>query len=204
MTNRPAPANVDVSQVFLIYMALVGDADKTALALDLSADLVRSLAEKEGWAEKVRRLSLVSKTDQGDWERTQNRALNFVQVHQLRRRLDAELALICALEPGEAMRIYTKDGRSHLSARIYTDLAAAIERVHMMSYEALGDTLRERTERAAKGGDPITKGGLHSAMISAMNGIHDKPEVAGTLADEAQAVVDDLVKGLKSAAPVSE
>src|SRR5262245_50873198 len=79
----------DIVQIFLIFMATIGDVDKTALALELDPEFVKWLAEQEGWSEKVRRLTIMSKSEKpGDWERAQNRALNYVQVHRIRMLLD--------------------------------------------------------------------------------------------------------------------
>src|SRR4026208_1606531 len=82
-------SNLDVSQIFLVYMATIGDVVKTATALERSPEVVQALADNEGWVSKVRRISVMSKSEKpGDWERAQNRALSFVQGHSIRRLID--------------------------------------------------------------------------------------------------------------------
>lgn len=188
----------DEVQIFHVFMVLVGDVEKTAAALDVDPDLVRSLAEKYNWTEKVRRISILSKGGtQGDWERAQNRALNFVQAHQLRRVIDLQLAQIAELPVDEVMKI--KDQRTNevrYSARVLVDLATAMQRIHEMSYNALGDSVKERTAEQTKD-DPITAGGLHTALISALNKSGTVPAPVETLADEANGVIATL----KSANP---
>src|SRR6185503_17950727 len=94
----------DVAQIFLVFMALVGDAEKTAIALDLKPEFVRELANQHQWSEKVARISVLSKSGKpGDWERAQNRALNFVQCHRLRRAIDLQLAHLESMEIKDVM-----------------------------------------------------------------------------------------------------
>jgi hypothetical protein len=162
---------VDVAQVFLVFMALIGDVEKTAIALDLEPAYVAELAEKEQWNEKIARVSVMSKSgNEGDWERAQNRALNFVQCHRLRRIIDDQLLYLQELD---RERVMLAGGLStpKVSARVFADLAAAMQKIHEMTYSALGDTVKERTVKAEndKTPDPISKGGLHAAIIATMN-----------------------------------
>lgn len=187
----------DIAQIFLVFMALVGDAEKTAIALDLKPDFVRELANQNQWTEKVQRISLVSKSGKpGDWERAQNRALNFVQCHQLRRAIDLQLAHISKLPVEEVMLLRDRDGNEKLSARIFADLATAMQKIHEMTYNALGDSVKERT--AEKPSDGLQSPNMHTAMIAALNQ-QRLPEstAANTLADAANVAVD----ALKSANP---
>ena len=165
---------VDVSQVFLVFMALVGDAEKTALALDMNVEDVNDLAKKEGWVEKVRSISVMSKSGTpGDWERAQNRALNFVQCHQLRRLIDASIFNLNAKmadDPFAGVVVIGELGQVKLTARLFVELSQAMERVHTMTYAALGDSVKERELRAETDPDnPSNSSGLHAALISALN-----------------------------------
>ena len=186
---------VDVSQVFLVFMALVGDAEKTALALDMDVEDVNDLAKKEGWSEKVRSISTMSKSGTpGDWERAQNRALNFVQCHQLRRLIDASIFNLNARmadDPFAGVVVIGQLGEVKLTARLFVELSQAMERVHTMTYAALGDSVKERELRAETDPDnPTNSSGLHAALIQALNqgrSLADKP--AEKLIDEAVATV---------------
>lgn len=187
---------VDVSKVFLVYMALVGDAEKTALALDMAVEDVADLAKKEGWAAKVRSISVMSKTGTpGDWERAQNRALNFVQCHQLRRMIDGALFALnekCAADSLALLEVIDKNGTVRFSARLFTELAQTMDRVHSMTYAALGDSVTERELRAETDPDnPTNSTGLHAALISALNhGSTLTAQPAEQLVDAAVATVD--------------
>lgn len=180
-------ARLDVSQIFLTFMSLVGDCARTAAALDIDPAIVEGLAEQEGWIDKVRRLSVMSKSGKpGDYERAQNRALNFVQAHRLRMTVDAMLRSFDGLTPEQILFKFTsfdKLGREHISARFLADLAAAAEKIQALSYAALGDSVKERVERAGDNDGEMTPDQLHAAVIAALNAPH-APRVAAQLLEE--------------------
>lgn len=190
--------STDISQVFLVFMALIGDVEKTAIALDLEPAYVAELAEKEQWNEKIARVSVMSKSgNEGDWERAQNRALNFVQCHRLRRIIDDQLLYLQELERDRVM--LSGKANDKISARVFADLAAAMQKIHEMTYSALGDTVKERTVKAEqdKAPDPISKGGLHAAIIATMNkSTTELPPGAPTqsLAQSTDIVVQEVVR----------
>ena len=163
---------VDVSAVFLVYMTLVGDVNKTAVAMDLDPAFVEELAEREGWKAKVKRMSTVSKSDEpGGWERMQNRALNFAQAHRMRELIDRMLLHFADKTPDELAAAFTsiaKGGDIRISGRFLADLASASEKVQSLSYHALGDTPPERKERGPEEGENNAQV-LHSAIIAALN-----------------------------------
>lgn len=188
-------SKLDVAQIFLTYMSLVGCVEKVAAALDLDPAIVQGLADEFGWDVKLRRVSLMSKSGKpGDYERAQNRALNFVQAHRLRLVLDKLIAAYSDLTPEEAVlksATVDKDRLPHASSRYFADLAAAVEKVQALSYAALGDSLKERTERDPNddsGG--MTPNQLHAAVIAALNN--------GGVADP-KALVDEHVPSADSA-----
>jgi len=162
----------DVAQIFLVFMATVGDTEKTALALELDPAFVQWLAIQEGWLEKVRRVSVMSKSGKpGDFERAQNRCLNFIQAHRVRMLLDrvlGELGKVTPEELCEKLQTYTKSGQPVISARFFSDLTAALAKTHELSYHALGDSIGERMERA-KDGHEHSANDIHAALIAALN-----------------------------------
>ncbi len=193
----------DVSQIFLVYMATIGDVERTALALDIEPSFVLKLAKDEGWADKISRISLLSKSGkQGDWERGQNRALNYVQAHILRRMVDAQLVLLSDKKPEEVMLIVDKDGNEKYSAKIFLDLAATMQKVHEMTYSALGDSVKERTDKGPQGAD-ATEDAMHASVIAALNKTGLPTDtVPNTLADSANEAVEALKLKLGTSIPV--
>src|SRR5262245_25474277 len=119
-------AKTDVAQVFLVFMATIGDVGKTAAALDLDPHFVAWLAEQEGWLAKVKRVSLMSKGDKpGDWERAQNRALCFVQAHRARMLMDRLILNLTGLNEDEFIAQFTvtsREGNQSLNARFFADM----------------------------------------------------------------------------------
>lgn len=197
-------AHVDVSQCFLVYMSLVGDAEKTAAALDLDPDFVRALAKDEGWDHKIQRVCLLSKGEKpGDYERAVNRALCFVQAHQTSQLLDQIIAALRAHKADDlldAIATKTKFG-SVLSARIFADLTAAMEKCHQMKYAALGDTVKEREGRSGDEEGQMNANALHATVIAALNGVSKEPDAAAKMVIEAQQIE---VKRLVDTTPAVE
>lgn len=186
-------SKIDVSAIFLGYMALVGDTDKTALAFDMAPADVAELAESEGWADKIRRVSVMSKSDKpGDWERAQNRALCFVQAFQIRQLINRWVKHLTGLGDADLLSktsTVDRSGVQHYSARVLNDLVTASEACHRMSYAALGDTITERLERKGATGENPSAGDMHSAVISALNSHLNLPVDKALLLAERSEVV---------------
>lgn len=169
----------DVSQIFLLFTLLIGDADKTAAALDLDPAFVQWLATQEGWHEKVRKLTVMSKTGKpGDFERAQNRALNYIQAHRVRMLMDRVLVELTETPKdmlAERFKSLDRSGKPNgISAKFFADITAAMDKVHHLSYNALGDSVGERLDRA-KDNDNASVNDIHTALIQALN----NPGVSG-------------------------
>lgn len=185
---------LDVSQIFLVYMAVVGDVDKTALSLDLDPKIVQSLAQSEGWSEKIRRISYISKSSKpGEWERAQNRALNFVQAHRVRSLIDRLINHFAEQTPEEMVE-KNKSREDLPSAKFLSDLLSAAEKAHHLSYAALGDTVAEREGRVDEEGNSVSAATIHASLIAALN----NPAMAGISAEmlvkESSAIVDVVIE----------
>lgn len=187
---------LDVVKIFLHYVAAVGDAEKTALACDLDVETVRELALSEGWNEKIKRLSLASKSNglqAGEYERMQNRALAWVQGHRLRSILDR---VICALDEKsndeliDDMTATDRDGNKKMSARLFSDLAKSLETVNGLCFAALGDTIPERKPATAAG--ESNTAALHAALIAALNGPGAKAQASEVLVVDASQAIDKV------------
>lgn len=167
-------AQTDCAQAFLTFMALVGDVERTAYALKLDPEFVQRLADDEGWTAKIQRVSLMSRGQRpGDWERAVNRAMIFVQAHQLRGVIDSILGRLRAMTPDQIYDqclVRDKNGGTHLSAKFLTDLTTAMEASTRISLVALGDTVSERIEREeSKDGGGLKVSDLHAAIIAGLS-----------------------------------
>jgi len=179
---------LDVSQVLLVYVALVGDIHRTAAALDMDPAVVRQLAEQEGWENKIQRITLLSQSGKpGDYAKAQNRALCFVQGHRIRSLIDRVILHFQDMTEEEVCAEITSVGKAgvrHVSARFFTDLAAAAEKSHHMCYTALDDTVTARAERDDSA-EQMNVEALHAAVMTALN--------SGTLANKpADVIVKEL------------
>lgn len=185
---------LDVTAIFLIWMTLAGDSNKTALALDIDPKVVEELSQTEDWKEKLRRMSLVSKSDEpGGWERMCNRALNFAQAHRMRELIDRMLLHFADKTPQELADSFSsslKGGEVRISGRFLADLASASEKVQTLSYFALGDTVPERKERGSEDGE-TSAAVLHASIIAALNSPLSQGVPASDLVRKAaQAIVE--------------
>jgi len=187
---------LDVSQILLVYVAMVGDVNRTAAALDMDPAVVRQLATQEGWDNKIQRVTMLSKTNRpGDWEKAQNRALCFVQGHRIRNLVDRVILHFQDMTEEEVCAEITatgKNGVRHVSARFFTDLAAAAEKAHAMCYAALDDTVTARSNREDEP-DQMNASALHAAVMASLNAgtAAGKPAdvIVRELAEETQSVV---------------
>lgn len=196
----------DVSQVFLVAMATVGDWQKTALALDLDVEFVEWLAETEGWKEKIKRVSVLSKGGKpGDWERAQNRCLNYIQAHRVRMLIDRVLIELVKLTPEELAEKFKSCDRhgkpNGVSARFFSDLSAALDKVHMLSYMALGDSVGERVKRTDEEGGDRSVADLHASLIAALNAPNLDNKASECLVAEAAQVISAAQPERKALGP---
>lgn len=187
---------LDVAQILLTYVALVGDCNKTAEALNLEPAVVQALADAEGWVNKIQRVTLMAKSGKpGDFERAQNRALAFVQGHRVRMLLDNVIRRFEGMSPEEicdAVSSVGKNGARILSARYFADLASAAEKASAMCYSALGDTAGERVQRDDEP-DQMNVSALHAAVIASLNAPGTSAKPADQLVKELADVVSQVV-----------
>lgn len=185
--------SLDVSQIFLVFMSLVGDVEKTALACDIDPDIVRALAEQEGWTDKIRRVSLLSKSEKpGDYEKAVNRALCFAQAHIFRSMVQKVLDALSKHDGNQLLTdmAQVKAGAISYSGKLFSDLASAMEKAHHLSYLALGD---ETANRGGLEGEEDKAGSMqdvHSAVLAALN----HPVAAGAERGLLENSIIDLVK----------
>jgi len=191
---------LDISQIFLVFVALVGDVYKTAAALNLDPELVQKLVDSEGWATKIQRVTLMSKSGRpGDYEKAVNRALAFVQGHRIRSLIDRVITRFSDMTEAEICHEITavgKNGIRHVSARFFTDLAAAAEKANALTFTALGDTA---TDRAQSEPDELNASALHAAVIASLNAPGNVTKSADVIVRELAAEVAQLSEPSSSA-----
>jgi hypothetical protein len=134
--------DLDVSQVFQTFMVFGGDVGKTALAMNLSAEVVKDLATVENWAAKLAQWNNLCEGNSGDVKIEINRGVNYVQSRQLRAVLDRIITHLETKDGKQLKALLTEEGKSggKFSARPLTDLVKAVEVCQLMTMRALGDT----------------------------------------------------------------
>lgn len=181
---------------FLMYVECVGDVKRAAELLHMDPVVLQRMVDREYWAERVKPiLELRKSTSPRDVERSINRALNFVQAHRMRHVLERLVTMLSNMTDDELFSYtcsevekFDKDGNSisiekKLNTRAMTDLAHALEKMHMLSYYALTDTQSERVRKLNDDGakERATSEEIHSAIASAMTKIQGK-----TFAEQAE------------------
>lgn len=157
--------DIDVSRVFLAYLSLQGDCDRTALACDMDPETVRSLALNEQWATKIQQFAALREQDQ-HFQIGLNRVLNFVQARQLSGLVDSVIKHLNSTPETlvDSLTTVTKNGSS-FNTKPLTDLVRAAEAVQLMTARALGDV------GAGVEGDKTSGGSIGLSVARALNGV---------------------------------
>lgn len=178
---------IDREQAFLLFATFCGDVVRTAAALGVRPESVSYMADSGHWNAKLAPIINLHRdaANPGDIERAINRAVNYVQAHRLRM-LCERLLRTFLTAPGapELLALFatpsgvpagapdrvdpTQQDRARVSLRPLADLAAAMERAHLLSYAAVGDTVQERVKAGAARSDSVSATALHTQLAAAM------------------------------------
>jgi hypothetical protein len=173
-----AAVRIDADQIFLLYATFCGDIQKTAHASGATVKEVAALVARNDWDERIRGLIEIKKTDKaGEIERGISRAMNFVQAHRCRMYIEAILRDLTQRDLKEVLNLFIKDRvskegavtGSELSFKPISDLTAAMEKVHWMTYQALCDSAAERVKRKEKVDDDVTETDIHARISKALS-----------------------------------
>ena len=166
----------DKEQALQLYCVFTGDVERTAHALGVRPVDVLRAADELGWNEKLAAVIKLQKSGRpGDIERAISRALNFVQAHKLRLLLERVIFKLSGMSSEELdeyiFREKDKNGleQRRLTTRALADLASAVEKCQMMTYQALDDTAKAREKRIELGQDGDSSGAIHAAIAKAMS-----------------------------------
>ncbi len=198
----------DREQAFVLYATFSGDVEKTAFALGADRLEVIATANAGKWQERLEAIFKLKQIGRpGDIERGINRANNFAQasrmrlffeklVHRLYTMTDEELDEYCF------SRIETTDKAGNvtverkLNTRPFADFASALEKVHSMTYAALGDTAGERTRRAGLEEDRhIDTKDIHAAIADAVSKAAGDASPRALMFEEQLAQVEHVMEG---------
>jgi hypothetical protein len=171
--------SLDVSRIFLAYLATCGDVAQTAdIAMCKIADVL-FLARTEMWDQKLSESQLSrgpSPEKAKDRAREVNRMANYIQAIRLRALIDKSLQWIYENEENvhKFCSEVNKQGNRVFSTKPVLDLAKAAETVQGMTYRALGDVVADEAGPGSLGS--IKE--LHLHVIDAMrNSEQAEPEL---------------------------
>jgi hypothetical protein len=200
--SNPQKIELDLDQVFMLYATFCGDVAKTAHSTGIPRERVEHLAQQHGWQDKIKEIIELNKgAKPGDMERGINRALNFVQANRFRiwvEKLMRAMVIAGTLAEDELdilrQKRYNKNGElttDYVSTRALADLAATLEKIHWMTYEALGDSPQERAKRIEKPADDSAQTDTHAriaAALAKMRANHAATQLADAQADMAEEI----------------
>lgn len=172
-------AALDREQAFMLYATFAGDVVRTAHALNIKPAALILMADEGGWNDKLRSIIEGKESARpGDWERAVNRAINFVLAHQMRLLFDRALKRFREMDDEELEKAMIEEwtdregnGRYKATGKVFADLAAAMEKVHSMTYHALSDTVQDRNRRKEQEKGEDTTGDLHAQISAKMQQI---------------------------------
>lgn len=144
--------DLDVSRVFLTYLSLQGDVNRTALALDMEPGEVSALATSENWKGKLDQFATLKEND-SNLQIQLNRSLNYVQARQLASLVDGVIKHLSESPETliDALTTTTRNGTSFETKPI-SDLVKAAYMIQEMTCRALGDTAQPISDDKQAGG----------------------------------------------------
>lgn len=177
--NIPDVVDLDRDNAFMLYAIFCGDSIRTAHALNTKPEIVAAISLQDGWDKKLEPIINLNKSAKpGDVERAVNRAMNFVQAHKCRMFFERVLNQMCGMTVPELEAfLFPKTGKrgsdeviveQRFTTRSLADMASALEKCHMMTYMALGDSSTERKERGSDEGSDATTAHVHLRLANAM------------------------------------
>lgn len=166
----PVKERLDVSKIFLAYLATCGDVVLAADIAECSISDVLYLAKSELWdiklaeSQRARGGTLDKAKEKG---REINRMANYIQATRLRSLIDKTLHWI--YENPENINKFcqetNKQGNKFFSTKPLLDLAKAAESVQSMTYRSLGDSMPKGENAMGQLGSIRD---LHLTVIEAM------------------------------------
>lgn len=170
---------LDVSKIFLAYLATSGDAAEAAEIAQCKIADVLYLAKTELWDKKLSESQIArgpSPEKAKEKGREINRMANYIQAVRLRALVDNTLQWIFENEENTVKfcQEVNKQGKKVFSTKPVLDLAKAAESIQNMTYRALGDTIAKEDGGIGPLGNVRE---LHLTVIEAMKNASD-PEAS--------------------------
>lgn len=209
LPSGEAQDGFDRENAFQLYATFCGDVERTAHALGVQPVDVLRMADHGNWTEKLRAIFALKKSAKpGDLERGLNRAMNFVQAHRMRLfigRMLKKFAMMdeTALDNWLFSTVERREGKGadaeiilerKVNTKPISDLAAAMEKCHQMSYAALNDTASERVKRGEDASTESSATELHQALAEAMTVAQGDQSPRARLFDEQVKASQDIVE----------
>jgi hypothetical protein len=147
---------IDKTQAYITFIALNGDMQRTARALEVSVQALEGIAKADCWAVKLRGVKKLSRDGLLEAEREVSRATGYVQAVRLRRIVDGALRALQedVQERGYFLPFVTvgKD-RMEIKFTALAELAKILDHLDTVASRCLCDTPADRKERPRSRGE---------------------------------------------------
>lgn len=201
---------VDAAQAFLLWCSNNFDCAATAHALGIPAINLQRCIDDENWVARVAPIVEKIKSQKpGDFEKSVNRSIAFVQGHRLRsvcERVVKEMTNWSTEELRENLmpENINKSGVSKkISTRFLGDIASAIEKANALCFAALGDTASERCKRS----DSVDSGpvlDIHAKISACMGSVSASKTPRKLLLDSQLEVAADIAQKAAILKPIAD
>lgn len=143
-----------LTKMYLTFIVLEGDTNKTAVACDVAEQLVIEQAQRENWHDRLETTKRLASDSRGpaEIERLLNRAGTYVQAMRLRRIIDVVLNELEQRATNsksilDAFTFTDKEGNHRIDLKPIAELAAAAQKLSAVAFSAMSDTAGERLKR---------------------------------------------------------
>jgi hypothetical protein len=209
LPDPPEPTQTLLTKCYLTFILLEGDANKTALACNVSPAFVERHAKREDWQSRLdATINMCSPSSRGpaEIERLLNRAALYVQAQRIRRIIDSvisevETAAVADKSVLDLFRVTTESGQ-RIDLKPLADLSNAAVKLSQMANAAMCDTAAERAARVKH--DKSTADDSLAMGSKVLEGLARIPVACPDPEALALDVVGDAMERLSDAKDVSE
>lgn len=173
------------TKLYLTYIVLGGDVEKTATACEVDPKLVQDCAERENWRDRLESTARLTSEGRGpaEIERLLNRATTYVQAMRIRRVIDVvlnELEQRMVSNKTSVLEAFThidKEGNKRIDLKPLAELATAAHKLSSVAFSAMSDSAGERVKRWEAHKDRQDDAIALGAKV--LKGLSNIPAVAG-------------------------
>jgi len=175
------------TKLYLTFIVLEGDVNKTSVACDVPEDVVEEYAKREDWRARLETTKRLAGDSRGpaEIERLLNRAGTYVQAMRIRRVIDVvlnelEKRMVDSRDTTvlEAFTYTDKEGNRRIDLKPLAELASSAQKLSTVAFSAMADTAGERLKRLE--GSMERQDDALAMGARVLQGLSNIPAIAGS------------------------